>query len=78
MGYEIWDRDAAALLADFDEEEQALAFLRDMVVGLDAEGTTRTIDRMQLVRVTDGGRTTTVLAEGVTLLTRMFAPALAR
>lgn len=77
MGYEIWDRDAAVLLADFDEEGQALAFLREMVAGLDAQETTRTIDRMQLVRVSDAGRRTEVVAEGVALLTRMFAPVLA-
>lgn len=75
MGYEIWDRDAGALVADFDEQDQALAFLREMVRGLDAEATTRTIDPMQLVRVSDAGRTQEVVSEGVALLTLIFAPA---
>lgn len=71
MGYEIWDRDAAILLEGFETEEQALAYLRDLVAGLNAEDTARTMDRMQLVHVTDG-RTSIVVEEGVTLLKRMY------
>lgn len=76
MGYEIWDRDAAILLEGFETEEQALAYLRDLVAGLNAEDTARTMDRMQLVHVTDG-RTSIVVEEGVTLLKRMYALELA-
>jgi len=78
MGYEIWDRDERTLVADFDYQEQALAFLRDMVRDLTAEAATRWVDSMQLVRVSDEGRTQMVIAEGVPLLGLMFANAVAR
>lgn len=74
MGYEIWDRDAAALVADFDDESQALEYLRQRVGPLTAEAAVRAVDRLQLVRVTDDGRATLVVAAGVALLPRIFAP----
>lgn len=73
MGYEIWDRDAAFLLEDFDTEDQALAYLRQLVGELSAEDASRTMDRLQLVRLADRGETRTVLAEGVALFERMYA-----
>lgn len=77
MGYEIWDRDERALVADFDEEGQALDFLRDMVRDLSVEAATHKIDSLQLVRVTDDGRTQTVVSEGVPLLGLIFAAVVA-
>lgn len=77
MGYEIWDRNERTLVADFDDQEQALEFLRDMVRDLTAEAATHWIDSMQLVRVSDEGRTQTVVSEGVPLLGLMFANAVA-
>lgn len=74
MGYEIWDRDDAALVADFDDEDQALDYLRRMVRSLTAEAAARRLDRLQLVRVIDNGTTTQVIAAGVDLLPRIFAP----
>lgn len=73
MGFEIWDRDDAFLLDDFDTEAQALEFLHDMVRTLDADATALTLDRMQLVRVTDEGRSTEVVAAGVELFRLMYA-----
>jgi hypothetical protein len=77
MGYEIWDRDERTLVADFDDQEHALAFLRDMVRDLTAEAATHTIDSLQLVRVIDDGRTQIVVSEGVPLLGLIFADAIA-
>ena len=73
MGYEIWDRNERTLVADFDDQEQALDFLRGMVRNLSAEAATRRIDSMQLLRLSDEGRSQTVVSEGVPLLALMFA-----
>lgn len=73
MGYEIWDRYERALVGDYDHEEQALDFLREMVRSLNVEAAARTLDRFQLVRVTNNGSTTTVVASGVDLMPRIFA-----
>ena len=78
MGYEIWDRDARAFVADFDEREEALEFLRDLVRPLNAEQVTRRLDPLELVRVTNEGRSTEIVAAGVDLLTLIFAPASTR
>lgn len=77
MGYEIWDRDERALVADFDEQDQALDFLREMVRPLTVEAAARKLDRLQLVRVTDDGKVTQVVSAGVDLLVLIFAPAVA-
>jgi len=77
MGYEIWDRDERTLVADFDDQDQALDFLRHMVGHLSAEAATRKIDSLQLMRVTDDGGTQIVVSEGVPLLGLMFADAIA-
>jgi len=74
MGYEIWDRDHRTLLADFDEEGQALDYLREMVHAMNVETAARQLDRMQLVRVSNAGTTTEVISAGVDLLSLMFAP----
>jgi hypothetical protein len=78
MGYEIWDRDVAALLGDFDDEAQALDFLRTIVRPLGAEDAARQLDRLQLVRVSDEGRTTEVVSAGVDLFSLIFARTPAR
>ena len=75
MGYEIWDRDHRTLLADFDEEGQALDYLREMVRAMNVETAARQLDRMQLVRVSNAGTTTEVISAGVDLLSLMFASA---
>lgn len=75
MGYEIWDRDRAVLVADFDELAEALEFLRDVIRPLTAEEVTRRLDPLQLVKVRDNGETTEVIRAGVDLLTLIFAPA---
>ena len=77
MGYEIWDRDDRAMVADFDDQKQALDFLRELVRPLNGEAATRAIDPLQLVRVTNAGKTTEIVREGVELLTLIFAPAVA-
>jgi hypothetical protein len=78
MGYEIWDRNERTLVADFDDQEEALDFLRGMVRNLSAEAATHRIDSMQLLRLSDEGRTQTVVSEGVPLLGLMFATAVAQ
>lgn len=78
MGYEIWDRDRAALVADFDDQEQALDFLRQVVEPLSAEAATRRLDPLQLVKVSNNGQTTEIVSAGVGLLTLIFAPAASR
>ncbi len=78
MGYEIWDRYEGALVADFDDEGEALHFLREMVRALTVEVAARKLDRLQLVHVTDNGETTEVVSAGVELFGRTFAPAVAR
>ena len=78
MGYEIWDRDACALVADFDDLDGALDFLREMLRNMNAAAATQAVDPLQLVRVTDDGRTTEVVNKGVDLLSLIFAPAIAR
>ncbi|MGH2378871.1 MAG: hypothetical protein ACRDGT_10390 [Candidatus Limnocylindria bacterium] len=76
MGYEIWDREAARLMEAFQTEEQALAYLRDMVSDLTPEGAAQTIERMQLVRVLPDGRPE-IAEQGVALFKRMYVLALA-
>ena len=78
MGYEIWDRDACALVADFDDVDGALDFLREMLRTMNAADAAKAVDPLQLVRVTDDGRTTDVVKRGVVLLSLIFAPAIAR
>ena len=77
MGYEIWDRYERAFLGDFDTEEQALAFLHDMVRSMTFDDAARKLDRVQLVRVSDEGKTTTVTAVGIALMPKVFEPAFA-
>lgn len=77
MGYEIWDRDERALVADFDEQDQALDFLREMVRPLNVEAAARKLDHLQLVRVTDDGSVTQVVSAGVDLLILILTPAVA-
>lgn len=74
MGYEVWDRDHRTLLADFDEEGQALDYLREMVRAMNVETAARQLDRLQLVRVSNAGTTTEVISAGVDLLSLIFAP----
>jgi hypothetical protein len=77
MGYEVWDRDERALIADFDDQNRALDFLREMVRPMNVEVAARALDSMQLVRVTNDGNTTEVISAGIDLLTLIFAPAVA-
>jgi len=78
VGYEIWDRDVQALFADFDDEAQALEYLRTIVRSLNAEQAAQQLDRLQLVRVSNEGRTTEVVSSGVDLFSLIFAPTPAR
>lgn len=73
MGYEIWDRYVPALVGDFDDEAQALDFLRRIIRSLNAEEAARQLDRLQLERVTDEGRTTEVISSGVDLFSLIYA-----
>lgn len=78
MGYEIWDRYVPALVGDFDDEAEALDFLRTTVRSLSAENAARRLDRFQLVRVTNEGRTTEVVSAGVDLFSLIFTATPAR
>jgi hypothetical protein len=78
-GFEIWDRFAARLLADFDSQEAAMDYLREMLAAVDAgrdakrpEDAVRTIHRMQLTCLTPDGTPNEVIAVGVELLRLMY------
>lgn len=77
MGYEIWDRYERALIDDFDDQDAALDYLRELVRPMNVETAARELDRMQLVRVSNNGATTEVISGGVDLLNLIFAPAVA-
>lgn len=67
-GYEIWDRFERAFIRDFDTEEQARAFLHEMVRSLSFDAAATILDRFQLVEVTNNGNSTTVLFVGTALM----------
>lgn len=77
MGYEIWDRYVGALIDDFDDQDAALNYLRELVRAMNVETAARQLDRMQLVRVSNAGKTTEVISAGVDLLRLIFGPAVA-
>lgn len=77
MGYEIWDRYERALIDDFDDQDGALDYLRELVRAMKVGDAVRELDRMQLVRVSDNGTITEVISVGVDLLSLIFAPSVA-
>jgi len=78
MGYEIWDRYERALIDDFDDQDAALDYLRELVRAMKVGDAVRELDRMQLVRVGDNGTITEVISAGVDLLSLIFAPSVAQ
>jgi len=78
MGYEIWDRYERALIDDFDDQDAALDYLRELVRAMKVGDAVRELDRMQLVRVSDNGTITEVISAGVDLLSLIFAPSVAQ
>lgn len=77
MGYEIWDRYERALIDDFDDQDAALDYLRELVRTMKVGEAVQELDRMQLVRVSDNGTTTDVIAAGADLVGLIFRPAVA-
>ncbi len=77
MGYEIWDRYERALIDDFDDQDAAFDYLRELVRTMKVGEAVQELDRMQLVRVSDNGTTTEVIAAGADLVGLIFRPAVA-
>jgi len=77
MGYEIWDRYERALIDDFDDQGAAFDYLRELVRTMKVGEAVQEVDRMQLVRVSDNGTTTEVIAAGADLVGLIFRPAVA-
>lgn len=77
MGYEIWDRYERALIDDFDDQDAAFDYLRELVRTMKVGEAVQELDRMQLVRVSDNGTTTDVIAAGAELVGLIFRPAVA-
>lgn len=59
-GYELWDRLDGNSVADFDDLESAIDFVRRQIEGRGPES----IHRLALCEVTDQGRQSKLLAEG--------------
>jgi len=68
MGYEIWERFERAFIHDFDTEDQALAFLHEMVRALSFDDAAAMLDRFQLVEVSNNGNSTEVKFVGKALM----------
>ncbi len=77
MGYEVWDRYERALIDDFDDQDAAFDYLRELVRAMKVGEAVQELDRMQLVRVSDNGTTTEVIAAGADLVGLIFRPAVA-
>jgi len=59
-GYDLWDRLDGNSVADFDDLESAIDFVRRQIEGRGPES----IHRLALCEITDRGRRSEVLAEG--------------
>lgn len=60
IGYDLWDRFDGNSVADFDDLESALEFVRQQIEGRGPES----IRRLALCEIADHGRQSNVLAEG--------------
>ena len=46
MGFQLWDRNTGNLIAEFDDQPKALAFLRRQIEGLDRRAVELEVERM--------------------------------
>jgi len=77
MGCQLWDRNTGNLIAEFDDQGQALAFVRGQVEGLDSRQAELEVERMSLLYIEADGRTVRKIAEGHGVLELIMAPAAA-
>lgn len=77
MGLQLWDRNTGNLIAEFGDQEEALAFIRDQVKGLGSREAELEVERMSLLYVERDGRTVRKVAEGHGLLELDLSPAVA-
>lgn len=64
MGFQLWDRNTGNLIAEFDDQEKALAFVRAEVVDLDARQAELEVERMSLLYIEADRVTARKIAEG--------------
>ncbi len=75
MGFQLWDRNTGNLIAEFDDQDAAFAFIRDQVEDLDSRQAELEAERMSLLYVERDGRTVRKIAEGHGLLDLIMVPA---
>ena len=75
MRFQLWDRNAGNLIAEFGDRAKALAFLREQVDGLDSRQAELEVERMALLSIEPDGRTARTIAEGHGVLELILAPA---
>lgn len=64
MGFQLWDRNTGDLIAEFDDQETALAFVRAEVVDLDGRQAELEVERMSLLDIGADHTTARKVAEG--------------
>lgn len=74
MGLQLWDRNTGNLIAEFDDQPKALAFLRRQIGGLDRRAVELEVERMSLVHIEADGATARKIAEGHSVLELLMAP----
>lgn len=77
MGFQLWDRNTGNLIAEFDDQGQALAFVRGQVEGLDSRQAELEVERMSLLYIETDSPTVRKVAEGHGVLELIVAPAAA-
>ena len=75
MGFQLWDRNTGNLIAEFGDQTEALAFIRDQIEGLDSRAVELEVERMSLLYVQRDGRTVRKVAEGHGVLDLIMVPA---
>lgn len=73
MGLQIWDRNTGNLIAEFDDQAHALAFLRRQVDGLARREAELEVERMALLHVGADGAVARKIAEGHRVLDLLVA-----
>ena len=74
MGIQLWNRNTGNLIAEFNDQDHALAFVRAQVVGLDTRQAELEVDRMSLLRIGPDGRSASKVAEGHHVLELIEVP----
>ena len=74
MGFQLWDRNTGNLIAEFDDQPKALAFLRSQVEGLDPRQAELEVERMSLLHIEVDRTTARKIAEGHSVLELIMSP----